>query len=86
MTSRTPEEVQELDPLETVLNAADGKSEGDAVPVRLHAHVTEVGTLELWCESRGTPHRWRLQFELRDEEAEALLLEELEGRGHGAKR
>jgi hypothetical protein len=26
---------------------------------------SEVGTLELWCESVGSPHRWRLQFELR---------------------
>src|SRR5208282_260130 len=36
--------------------------------VRLRASFTEVGTLELWCESRDTPHRWRLQFELRGEE------------------
>ena len=39
--------------------------------VRLRASFTEVGTLELWCESRDTPHRWRLQFELRGEEAQA---------------
>ena len=35
--------------------------------VRLSASFTEVGTLELWCESVSSPHRWRLQFELRDE-------------------
>lgn len=39
--------------------------------VRLRASFTEVGTLELWCESRDTPHRWRLQFELRGEETPA---------------
>ena len=39
--------------------------------VHLRAGVTEVGTLELWCESRDTPHRWRLQFELRGEETQA---------------
>jgi molecular chaperone DnaK (HSP70) len=33
--------------------------------VRLRASFTEVGTLELWCESPDTQHRWRLQFELR---------------------
>jgi molecular chaperone DnaK (HSP70) len=33
--------------------------------VRLRASFTEVGTLELWCESQDTQHRWRLQFELR---------------------
>jgi hypothetical protein len=40
--------------------------------VRLRASFTEVGTLELWCESRDTPHRWRLQFELRGGEREQL--------------
>jgi molecular chaperone DnaK (HSP70) len=35
--------------------------------VRLRASFTEVGTLELWFESLDTPHRWRLQFELRGE-------------------
>src|ERR1700691_5939375 len=43
--------------------------------VCLRASFTEVGTLELWCESRDTPHRWRLQFELRDEEAQAQQLD-----------
>ena len=33
--------------------------------VRLTVSFTEVGTLELWCESENSPHRWRLQFELR---------------------
>jgi molecular chaperone DnaK (HSP70) len=43
--------------------------------VRLVASFTEVGTLELWCESRDTTHRWRLQFELRGEEPQSLQLE-----------
>ena len=43
--------------------------------VGLRATFTEIGTLELWCESRHTPHRWRLQFELRDEEAQAQQLD-----------
>jgi hypothetical protein len=43
--------------------------------VRLRASFTEVGTLELWCEARDTPHRWRLQFELRGEEAQAQQLD-----------
>jgi hypothetical protein len=43
--------------------------------VRLRASVSEVGTLEIWCESRDTPHRWRLQFELRGEEVQAQQLE-----------
>ena len=43
--------------------------------VRLRVSFTEVGTLELWCESRDTQHRWRLQFELRGEEAHAEQLD-----------
>jgi len=39
--------------------------------IGLRASFTEVGTLELWCESRPSSHRWRLQFELREEEAKA---------------
>jgi hypothetical protein len=26
---------------------------------------TELGTLEVWCESESTDHRWRLQFQVR---------------------
>jgi hypothetical protein len=38
--------------------------------VRLNASFTEVGTLELWCESLKSQHRWRLQFELRGDEGQ----------------
>ncbi len=43
--------------------------------VRLRVSFTEVGTLELWCESRDTQHRWRLQFELRAEQPQAEPLD-----------
>jgi molecular chaperone DnaK (HSP70) len=55
-------------PLVTLLRY--GKSRDVYLTIRLRAIFTEVGTLELWCESRETPHRWRLQFELRGEEAQ----------------
>jgi molecular chaperone DnaK (HSP70) len=61
-------------PLVTLLRY--GKKMRDVyLVVGLRASFTEVGTLELWCESRGTPHRWRLQFELRGEEAQAQQLD-----------
>ncbi|HEY2156898.1 MAG TPA: Hsp70 family protein [Isosphaeraceae bacterium] len=60
------EEVQELDPLETVLGASEGSTEGDTVPVRLHAHVTEVGTLDLWCQSTRGDRRWKLEYNVRE--------------------
>ena len=59
------EELQELDPLETALEADDGSS-GEPVPVRLHSRVTEVGTLELSCQSTRDPRRWKLEFNVRE--------------------
>ncbi len=51
-------------PLEAVIRFGK-KTEERAVPVRLGARLTEVGTLEIWADSRISDHKWRLQFELR---------------------
>ena len=59
------DELQEMAPLETALAADDGRS-GETVPVRLHSHVTEVGTLDLWCQSTRDDRRWKLEFNVRD--------------------
>ncbi|MDR3638745.1 MAG: Hsp70 family protein [Isosphaeraceae bacterium] len=59
------EELQEQEPLATALAAADGGA-GETVPVRLHSHVNEVGTLELWCDSTRDPRRWKLEFNVRE--------------------
>ena len=40
--------------------------------VTLRTAFTETGTLELWCASRTTDHRWTLQFNLRGAEADPL--------------
>jgi molecular chaperone DnaK (HSP70) len=50
-------------PLNAVLRF--GKTGERMVPVKLGAKLTEVGTLEIWADSKETEHRWRLQFELR---------------------
>jgi len=50
-------------PLNAVLRF--GKTGERLVPVKLGARLTEVGTLEIWADSKETEHRWRLQFELR---------------------
>ncbi|MBV8856306.1 MAG: Hsp70 family protein [Acidobacteria bacterium] len=55
-------------PLVTVLRYGK-RSRHIELDVRLTAHFTEVGTLELWCEAPKTGHRWRLQFQLRGAEA-----------------
>ena len=42
-----------------------GKTGERLVPVKLRAHLTQVGTLEVWADSKISEHHWRLQFELR---------------------
>ncbi|MBE0659381.1 MAG: Hsp70 family protein [Bryobacteraceae bacterium] len=60
----TSDEIHHHAPLESVIRFGR-KAEERNVPVRLGAHLTEVGTLEIWAESKVSEHRWRLQFELR---------------------
>lgn len=57
------DDIDELSPMETTLSWIG--QEGVTIPVRLHAHVTEVGTLELWAVSRDETHRWKLEFNVR---------------------
>ena len=47
------------------------KAEERLIPVKLGARLTEVGTLETWCESKISDNRWNLQFELRKAAAAA---------------
>ncbi len=42
-----------------------GKPGERLVPIKMRAHLTEIGTLELWADSKISEHQWRLQFELR---------------------
>jgi hypothetical protein len=50
-----------------------GKAGERLVPVKLGAKLTEVGTLDIWADSKITDHRWRLQFELRKQAASAAV-------------
>jgi molecular chaperone DnaK (HSP70) len=58
----------ELDPVEKMVAADGERKPGDLVPVRLEAHVTEVGTLELWCVARDGHGRWKLEYSVRERE------------------
>jgi len=62
----SPADTEELH-LHAPLNAVIrfGKAGERLVPVKLRAHLTEVGTLEVWADSKISEQRWRLQFELR---------------------
>jgi len=56
----------ELPPIRTVLRFGK-KLTTRNIPVHVLSKLTEVGTLEVWCRSLVTDHRWRLQFALRDQ-------------------
>jgi hypothetical protein len=56
-----------LPPLQTVVQYGR-KGSRASIPVHIEADYTEIGTLQLWCRSAVSEHRWRLQFQLRDRE------------------
>jgi len=57
-------DIEERSPLEVTLKL-DGQ-QGTIVPVRLETRVTELGTLEVWCVSRDSAHRWKLELNIRE--------------------
>jgi len=63
------DELVETDSLEAVL-PADEDSPDEYVPVRFHPKVTELGMLELWCVSTKDDRRWKLEFSVREHQAE----------------
>ncbi|MDF3884832.1 Hsp70 family protein [Cupriavidus basilensis] len=64
LDSWSPEELQELDEIQATL-PPEGRTPGEVVPVKLHARVTEAGTLELEAVPRGAGERWKVEFDVR---------------------
>jgi len=61
-------EVTVLPPIRTVLRYGR-KGVAQQLPVRLAVRLTEIGTLELWCQSKQSDHSWQLAFDVRGEVA-----------------
>ena len=72
----TADDMEELPALIVELPVEEGSASpiGTLVPVRLRTVLTEIGTLQLWCEDARGEGSWKLEFELRgqaeDEAAE----------------
>ncbi|GAC1447616.1 MAG: Hsp70 family protein [Isosphaeraceae bacterium] len=64
LVAANPDSIRELPPLRSLMRVGR-KAKAERVPVRIAARVTEVGTVELWCQSRTDERRWRLQIQLR---------------------
>ncbi len=60
----TADEIEELEEIEATLPAED-RQPGEVVPVRLHAAVTEVGTLRLEAVPREGGEAWKVEFDVR---------------------
>lgn len=59
-----PEQLTSLPPIRTVLTTRK-RGENAIVDARLSALLTEIGTMELWCEQTDGTRRWQLQFDVR---------------------
>ncbi|OBV38531.1 Hsp70 family protein [Janthinobacterium psychrotolerans] len=59
-----PDELQELSEIQATLSA-ENRQAGDVVQVKLHARVTEAGTLELLAVSLDGAERWKVEFDVR---------------------
>ena len=53
-----------LPPIKTALRSR-GTESGDVLRVRLHAQLTEIGTLDVWCSEANSKRRWKLPFDVR---------------------
>ncbi|MBY0454618.1 MAG: Hsp70 family protein [Burkholderiaceae bacterium] len=61
-----PDELQELAEIQACL-PAEGRAAGEVVRVKLHARVTEAGTLELEALPAGGTERWKVQLDARSD-------------------
>jgi hypothetical protein len=76
------EQMTPMPPIRTVLKTR-GRNESGEVPVNLHIHVTEVGTIDLWCHEVGAERSWRLQFDIRSSIQTDLVSHQTAGEAEG---
>src|SRR4051795_10136376 len=79
LVAADPDSIRELPPLQSLMRVGR-KAKAERVPVSLAARVTEVGTIELWCQSRTDDRRGRLQIQLRGPGGQAITAPPVAGR------
>ena len=55
----------------------------ETVSVNLHARLTEIGTLDLWCSQIGGRRSWRLQFDVRSTTQTDIAAHQSQAEGEG---
>ncbi len=76
------ERMTPLPPIRTVLRTRK-KGEAETVSVNLHARLTEIGTLDLWCSEIGGRRSWRLQFDVRSATQTDVAAHQSQAEGEG---
>jgi hypothetical protein len=76
------ERMTPLPPMRTVLRTQK-KGVSETVSVALHAKLTEIGTLDLWCSEIGGRRSWRLQFDVRSATQTDIAAHESQAEGEG---
>jgi molecular chaperone DnaK (HSP70) len=66
LLDRVDDTLVELAPVRTRLGEPNQKDAGELVPVQLRSRVTEVGTLELWCDEAATGKTYKLEYNVRE--------------------
>jgi len=77
-----PEQMTALPPIRTALKTRNRRERG-TVAVHLHAKLTEIGTLELWCQEFGGDRTWRLQFDVRSATQTEIAAHESDAESQG---
>jgi len=67
LTSWSEDELAETDSLEATLDRDEAIDE-PYVPVKFQSRVTELGMFELWCVSTKSDKKWKLEFNVREED------------------
>jgi molecular chaperone DnaK (HSP70) len=60
------ESIEELAPIEANLPSTGKLAAGALIPVKLKTKITEVGTMELWCQERDGGNQWKLELNVRE--------------------
>ena len=58
------DEVHEISPLQLTLESPEKNA--SMVPVYLHSKISDIGTLELWCIGKNSKQKWKLEFNVRE--------------------
>lgn len=58
------ENFSSMPPIRTVLELSRGRKQ-DRLPVVVEVELTQIGTLQMYCQSSTTEHRWKLEFDIR---------------------